>query len=120
MKKSLSYPVVLVGASLILVMVLSTYVIPNFMQLYGNVGAEELPTITVVVVGGADFVRSNLTILVPVMFGILIFLLIWRRTPSGRLKIDRWLLKLPVVGETIRQLTLAQVTRSLATLLAGG
>jgi type IV pilus assembly protein PilC len=30
------------------------------------------------------------------------------------------LLKLPVVGETLRQLTLAQITRSLATLLAGG
>jgi type IV pilus assembly protein PilC len=33
---------------------------------------------------------------------------------------DRWILKLPIAGETVRQLTIAQFTRSLATLLAGG
>src|SRR5262249_35222347 len=48
-KKSLAYPAVLVSASIILVMVLSTYVIPQFMKLYGGVGASDLPTITIVV-----------------------------------------------------------------------
>jgi type IV pilus assembly protein PilC len=46
--------------------------------------------------------------------------LYWRRTPVGRLTLDRWILKLPIAGETVRQLTIAQFTRSLATLLAGG
>jgi len=120
MKKSLAYPVVLICASIGLVMVLSTYVIPNFMQLYGNVGAQQLPTITLVVVGTADFIRANVVWILPLVIGVVIFLLAWRRTPAGRLIIDRWLLKMPVVGETIRQMTLAQMTRSLATLLAGG
>jgi type IV pilus assembly protein PilC len=120
MKKSLAYPTVLVGASLLLVMVLSTYVIPNFMQLYGNVGAQQLPKITLIVVGTADFVRSNLTIILPLVVGFVLFIIVWRKTPTGRLAVDRWFLKLPVLGETLRQLTLAQVTRSLATLLAGG
>ena len=35
-KKSLAYPMVLVGASIVLVMVLSTYVIPKFMKLYAG------------------------------------------------------------------------------------
>src|SRR5262249_51706033 len=52
--------------------------------------------------------------------GGLIFIFVWRRTPTGRLTIDRWILRTPVAGETIRQLTIAQFTRSLATLLAGG
>ncbi|MGH9762307.1 MAG: type II secretion system F family protein, partial [Blastocatellia bacterium] len=117
---SLSYPAVLVCASMILVMILSTYVIPNFMQLYGNVGARELPKITLVVVGVADFIRLNAVWLFPTIVVTLVGLLIWRRTPQGRLAIDRGLLRSVVIGETIRQLTLAQVTRSLATLLAGG
>jgi type IV pilus assembly protein PilC len=120
MKKSLSYPIVLICASFVLVMVLSTYVIPNFMQLYGNVGAQQLPTITLIVVGAAEFLRGNVVWIAPtvILAGILLFA--WRRTPSGRFKIDEGLMKSPVVGETIRQLTLAQFTRSLATLLAGG
>ncbi|HWC76014.1 MAG TPA: type II secretion system F family protein [Blastocatellia bacterium] len=119
-KKSLAYPSVLVGASILLVMVLSTYVIPKFMQLYGSVGSTQLPTVTVLVVSTAEFISKNLTWLIPTVIGIIVFLLYWRRTPSGRLTLDRWALKTPVVGETIRQLTIAQFTRSLATLLAGG
>ncbi|HUK91634.1 MAG TPA: type II secretion system F family protein [Blastocatellia bacterium] len=121
MKKSLAYPVVLVCASIILIMVLTTYVIPNFMQLYGdNVGGGKLPYITILVVNTADFVKGNLTWLVPTLIIGTVALLLWRRTPAGRLAVDRLLLRLPIVGETIRQLTIAQLTRSLATLLAGG
>jgi type IV pilus assembly protein PilC len=119
-KKSLAYPAVLVGASIILVMVLSTYVIPQFMRLYSGVGAQELPTVTVVVVSTAEFVSTNLIWLIPTIVGGLIFIFVWRRTPGGRLAIDRWIVKMPVAGETIRQMTIAQFTRSLATLLAGG
>ncbi|HXG92166.1 MAG TPA: type II secretion system F family protein [Blastocatellia bacterium] len=119
-KKSLAYPTVLITASFILVMVLSTYVIPKFMQLYGSVGAQELPALTVAVVGTAQFISSNLVWIVPLVVGTAIFVYGWRRTPQGRLTVDRWILKMPVAGETIRQMTIAQFTRSLATLLAGG
>ncbi|HEX5735160.1 MAG TPA: type II secretion system F family protein [Blastocatellia bacterium] len=119
-KKSLTYPAFLITASIGLVMVLSTYVIPQFMKLYSGVGATQLPTVTIVVVSTAEFIRSNLTWLIPTILGTLIFILYWRRTPTGRLAIDRWILKSPVAGETVRQMTIAQFTRSLATLLAGG
>jgi type IV pilus assembly protein PilC len=118
-KKSLTYPAVLFSASIILVMVLSTYVIPQFMKLYA--GQEgNLPVITTTVVAIADFISANLTWLIPTVIGTVIFLLFWRRTPTGRLRIDQWTLKLPVGGETVKMLTIAQFTRSLATLLAGG
>src|SRR5215216_3435545 len=119
-KKALTYPTVLMSASIILVMVLSTYVIPQFMKLYGGVGAQELPTVTVAVVSTAEFVSTNLAWIIPTIIGALIFIFVWRRTPTGRLKIDQWIMKAPVAGETVRQLTIAQFTRSLATLLAGG
>jgi type IV pilus assembly protein PilC len=119
-KKSLTYPTLLLSASIILVMVLSTYVIPQFMKLYGGVGAQHLPTVTVAVVTIADFISGNLTWLIPAIIGTTIFLLFWRRTPTGRLRIDQWTLKLPIAGQTVRMLTIAQFTRSLATLLAGG
>jgi type IV pilus assembly protein PilC len=119
-KKSLTYPAVLVSASIVLVMILSTYVIPKFMQLYGSVGSQQLPTITIAVVSTAEFISANLVWILPTVIGAVIFLFYWRRTASGRLAVDRWVLKLPVAGETVRQITIAQFTRSLATLLAGG
>src|SRR5215210_3635501 len=92
-KKSLTYPMVLISASIILVGVLSTYVIPKFMQLYGSVGAQQLPTLTVAVVGTAQFISSNLMWILPTLIGAAIFIYVWRRTPQGRLSIDRWILK---------------------------
>src|SRR5215510_11104033 len=97
-KKSLAYPMVLVGASIVLVMVLSTYVIPQFMKLYSGVGAQQLPAITLAVVGTSNFISTNLIWIIPTILGTAIFLFFWRRTPSGRLKIDRWTLKTPVAG----------------------
>lgn len=117
-KKSLSYPAVLVTASIILVMVLATYVIPNFMKLYE--GNSDLPTLTILVVNVAQFVSGNLKWLLPLLVVTVTALWFWRRTPQGRLAIDRWILKMPIAGETVRQMTIAQFTRSLATLLAGG
>lgn len=117
-KKSLSYPLVLVSASILLVMVLATYVIPNFMKLYE--GTNELPTLTIIVVNTAQFVSGNLAWIIPTLIITVVGLLFWRRTPQGHLTIDRWILKTPVAGETVRQMTIAQFTRSLATLLAGG
>jgi len=64
-KKSLAYPAVLVGASIVLVMVLSTYVIPQFMKLYSGVGAQELPSVTIAVVSISEFVSKNLIWMVP-------------------------------------------------------
>ncbi|MCI0485875.1 MAG: type II secretion system F family protein [Blastocatellia bacterium] len=119
-KKALQYPMVLISASIVLIGILSTYVVPKFMQLYSGVGAQELPAITLIVVGSAEFVSQNLTWIIPTIIGALIFIYFWRRTPTGRMAIDRWIMKTPVAGETIRQLTIAQFTRSLATLLAGG
>src|SRR5262245_39170915 len=82
-KKALAYPAVLVGASIVLVMVLSTYVIPQFMKLYAGVGAQDLPMITVIVTSTAEFVSKNLIWMIPTIIGLLIFLFVWRRTPSG-------------------------------------
>jgi type IV pilus assembly protein PilC len=56
----------------------------------------------------------------PTLILSVVAIYIWRKTPNGRHTVDRWILKTPVVGETIRQITIAQFTRSLATLLAGG
>jgi len=90
------------------------------MKLYSGVGAQELPAVMIAVVPTSEFISKNLIWLIPTIIGGLIFIFLWRRTPTGRLAVDRWILRTPVAGETVRQLTIAQFTRSLATLLAGG
>src|SRR5262245_32577083 len=64
-KKSLTYPAILISFSLGLTIVLSTYVIPKFMQLYQ--GEQKLPTLTIAVVGVSSFISKNLVWLAPTL-----------------------------------------------------
>lgn len=118
LRKALTYPVILVVASLILLTVLTTFVIPQFANLYGSVG--DLPTITVVVVGVSNFIQSYFLIIIAVVVGGSVAFYLWRRTAAGRLAIDATLLATPILGNLIRDLTTARFSRSMSTLLAGG
>src|SRR5262245_33213595 len=116
---ALTYPVILLCAAFLLIGVLTTFVIPQFTSLYENMGSD-LPGITTFVVGVSSAVRENVIWLAPLIALSLIGLVSWRRTENGRRMMDALVLKIPIVGDLIRQMTTAQLSRSLATLLAGG
>jgi type IV pilus assembly protein PilC len=118
-RSALTYPIILLAAALGLITVLTTFVIPRFSTIYDNMNAE-LPMITVIVVGVSNAVGANIYWLGPLILILLVSLVLWRRTEGGRRTIDRMILKLPIVGDLVKQMTTAQMTRSLATLLAGG
>lgn len=118
-RSALTYPVILLAAALGLITVLTTFVIPRFSTIYENMNAE-LPTITVMVVGVSNAVGTNFYWLGPVLLVSIISLVLWRRTENGRRTLDRMTLKIPMIGDLVKQMTTAQMTRSLATLLAGG
>ncbi|MBL8205625.1 MAG: type II secretion system F family protein [Blastocatellia bacterium] len=119
LRSALTYPIILLSASVILIAVLTTYVIPQFSSIYENVGTK-LPMITEVVIGISSAVRDNLLWLIPTIAATIFGLWSWRKTENGRRAMDRLILRIPIVGELVRQMTTAQFTRSLSTLLAGG
>ena len=116
---ALAYPIFLLAASLGMVGFLTIYVVPRMSSLFEGFG-KQLPTITLFVIGLSDFIAANGYWLGPLLIGGSIAFYVWSRTPAGQLSIDRMLLKLPIVSQLLKQLAIAQVTRSLATLLAGG
>jgi type IV pilus assembly protein PilC len=116
---ALAYPLFLLAASMGMVMFLTVYVVPKMSSLFEGFN-RELPAVTKTVIGISHFASGNFYWLVPTFIGGAIALYLWSRTPSGALNVDRFLLKLPIVNQLIRQLAVAQMTRSLATLLAGG
>jgi type IV pilus assembly protein PilC len=65
-------------------------------------------------------VRENLWWSVPALLALFLGLTLWRRTEQGRLTLDALVLKLPIIGPIVRDLAVAQLARSLATLLQGG
>ena len=116
---TLVYPVILIALSAVLITILMTFVIPRFTEFFADFDAE-LPLLTVVVLGIATFLRHNFLILAGALGAGGFLLYRWVQTPSGRVWLDAFMLKLPIVGGIFRRFAITQFTRSLGTLLGGG
>jgi type IV pilus assembly protein PilC len=116
---ALAYPLFLLVASFGMVTFLTTYVVPRMARLFEGFG-RNLPTITLIVVGISNWMAANIWWFAPLIIIGSIALWLWSRTPQGQVSFDRAILKLPIAGQLVIQLSVAQVTRSLSTLLAGG
>jgi type IV pilus assembly protein PilC len=114
-----AYPIFLLGALILLVAVMTGFVIPRFRIIYEDFGGE-LPAITQIVLAVGQGVRENLWWSVPALLALFLGVTLWRRTERGRLTLDALVLKLPIIGPIVRDLAVAQLARSLATLLQGG
>lgn len=116
---ALAYPLFLLIASLGMVVFLITYVVPRMSDLFSGFRGK-LPVITQVVLAISGWLTGNIFWLAPLVIISAVVLGVWSRTPSGRLSIDKLKLKIPIAGKLFVQLSVAQASRSLATLLAGG
>lgn len=116
---ALAYPMFLLFASFCMVLFLTIYVVPKMNDLFSGFGTE-LPLPTMIVVGVSHWLSGNILWFGPLVIGIAVAVFLWSRTTAGRQKLDAFLLKIPLIGNLIIQLSVAQATRSLATLLAGG
>lgn len=118
-KQATRYPVFVLSAIVIAMVVLNILVIPQFAAMFARFNAE-LPWSTRVLLASSDiFVRYWPFLL----FGTLItaFLFIrWLRSPLGRLKWSRWKLSAPIIGNIINRATLGRFSRSFAMMLKAG
>jgi type IV pilus assembly protein PilC len=116
---SLLYPAVLVSLSTCLIVFLVTYVVPNFAELYSSMNAQ-LPAPTQILIAVGTTARSYVVVGFIALVLLVFLFRWWARTPKGSEAIDRFLLKIPVAGETWLKYQVAQFSRVLGTLLIGG
>jgi len=116
---ALAYPIFLLIACLGMVVFLTTFVVPRMSDLFAGFG-NNLPTITVIVLAISGWMMRNALWVVPLLAVGSVVAFIWSRTAGGRLVIDKAVLRIPLAGKLVVQMSTAQASRSLATLLAGG
>jgi type IV pilus assembly protein PilC len=116
---SLIYPTFLIVLSMVMVGVIMTYVIPKFAELYADLNTP-LPITTRLLIAISGAIQNHLVLLVPMILGALVVLKIWMGTGHGRHWLDELKLSAPIVGKLWTMFSMAQLSRTLATLLQGG
>lgn len=117
--KALAYPGFLVLVGIAVIGFLLTYVVPTFVSVYAET-SKSLPPATQLLL---DLVTGGQAYLLPGLVGLVVLGLTGRTyytTPTGRVVVDRLLLRLPLVGSILVKHYTVQLTRTLATILAGG
>jgi len=121
LRGALAYPLFLLAAASFMVAFLTLYIVPRMSDLFKGLSANQgLPLVTVVVLTVSSTIAGNIWWLLPLVLVLVFSLVVWLRTPNGKLLLGKFLLRLPIAGALIRQMTMAQVARSLSTLLSGG
>jgi type IV pilus assembly protein PilC len=121
LRGALAYPAFLLSAAVLMVAFLTLYIVPRMSDLFKGLSTRGgLPTVTLIVLGFSSAIANNIWWLLPMLLVLGLATFIWLRTPNGKLLFHKFLLSLPLVGNLIKQLTTAQLARSLSTLLSGG
>ena len=116
---ALIYPGILVTMMVVLIGIIVLRVVPAFSEFYANFG-HQLPLSTRIVVALSNGVVSNLAFIALAAVGAAVAAVAWSRQPGARLRLDKWVLEIPWVGETALKFFTSQMARMLATLLGGG
>jgi type IV pilus assembly protein PilC len=120
LKSAMFYPVGILVVALGVIAVMMIKVIPTFEAMYKDFGNAELPGPTKVVIKISHAFVNQWWVFILVIAGFFFLLSAIRRSEAGKEGIDRLLLKLPVIGPTLRKIVVARFTRTLGTLLASG
>ncbi|MCH4888798.1 type II secretion system F family protein [Acidaminobacter sp. JC074] len=118
-KSATIYPRILAGVTIIVVTILLIFVLPNFGQMFADMGAE-LPGITQLLMNFGSTVTTYWY--VPVGICVLIYLF-YRRlnsTVEGRIAWDKWKLGLPIFGQLTRKVATSRFSRTLGAMLKSG
>jgi general secretion pathway protein F len=117
---ALTYPVMMICLGFLVVTALLTFVVPQITEMLEDTG-QALPTPTRILIAISDGFRDY-WLLGAIAIAILSFFFerIYKKNEGGRLKIDRFMLKMPVLGDVLLKQAVSRFTRTLSTLLQSG
>ena len=116
---ALVYPTILLALSLVVVSIIVLKVVPAFTAFYEQFG-EDLPFSTRMIVAVSALLRTYIWVLLAAAIAGGFALWAWLKQPSQRELFDRWILRLPGLGQVARKFSISQAARTLGTLLGGG
>jgi type IV pilus assembly protein PilC len=116
-KSAMVYPIVMSIVTVIVVIVLLTFVVPRFVNNFAAMGLE-LPLPTRIVIASSEFIKSKWYLVMALMFVPGIAISFARKNPKGVYYLDYIKLKLPVFGKLLHKQALSRFSRTFCSLFA--
>jgi type IV pilus assembly protein PilC len=119
-RKALFYPAGVFAIAILVSSILLIWVIPQFEEVFSNFGAE-LPAFTMMYVHASRFMVAWWWLVALVIIGVVVaYLAVLKRSAKMRELVDRFMLRLPVIGQILHQSAIARFSRTLALTFKAG
>lgn len=119
-KKALMYPTVVIIVAIAVTAILLIFVVPQFEDIFSGFGAE-LPAFTKFVVNLSRWLQNNWIMpFAAIVMSFVVFKHQYKRRPKMRDAIDKFMLKIPVIGLILQKAALARFASTLSTTFAAG
>ncbi|HET6278693.1 MAG TPA: type II secretion system F family protein [Candidatus Polarisedimenticolia bacterium] len=118
-RSAMIYPVAVITIAVGVVVVILWKVIPTFAVLFEGLGAT-LPLPTRITIAASNFLGRFMPVIVLGLGALAFFLHRYYKTYKGRRQIDAFILKIPVLGDLMRKISVARFCRTLGTLIQSG
>ena len=118
-RSAMSYPLFVMGFGIVAMVGALVFIIPRFQKVFDSLGAT-LPLPTRILIGASDFmVNYGWTLVVVGVLGVMWYRK-WSATKAGRLKVDGWKLKAPLISGIVACGAYSTLAYTLKTLLQNG
>ena len=118
-KSALSYPIIVLVFGILAVIGALVWIIPQFQKVFESMGAS-LPLPTRILIGMSDGLIQYGWMMALGLVAFALWFNKWRKTDSGRLKIDGWKLRAPLVKGIVACGAYSSLAYTLKTLLVNG
>ncbi|AVH91757.1 type II secretion system F family protein [Stenotrophomonas maltophilia] len=119
-KKALFYPIMVVVVAMLVSGIMLVFVVPQFEDVFKSFGAE-LPAFTQMVVNLSRFMVSWWWLMLLVAIGTAVALVMsYKRSPKMQHAMDRFVLKVPVIGQIMHNSAIARFSRTTAVTFKAG
>jgi type IV pilus assembly protein PilC len=120
-KAALFYPVAVMIVAVGILYILMVYVIPKFEEVFtGMLEGAQLPAFTRLVLGISRAIKDHALVTGGVVAAVVVLFVILKRTKFGRHAVDKFKLKMPVLGPVVSKVAISRFTRTLGTLISSG
>jgi general secretion pathway protein F len=113
------YPIIMLVIGTIILFFLITFVVPKITQVFTQ-QKQALPWPTVALMSVSEFMADYWMVLVGLVLGGLYLIRRFAHTARGRMVADRMTLRLPLIGDVARMVSISRLTSTLSTMLASG
>ncbi len=113
------YPAVTISVAILVLLFLLTTVVPAVSQIFADM-RQTLPLPTAILIAVSSFTQSYWWLFFLIVAAAVSGFKAYARTEEGRIRLDRFKLKMPLFGSLVRKVAIARFSRTLGTLLRNG